>query len=105
MKNPNIAESKFRPLKKELKKTFAKIRQAVKGEDLPSKNDMMEFMGQIEVMISYPGFGDEYYDSFMHLCIELNSAFRAKDQIRFNECLKSVISAKNLCHAGLQHQS
>lgn len=93
-----IAEYKFRPLKKQLRKQIKLIGQAVDSEQLPSKNSLEEFLDLVRVMISYPGFGDDYYEEFLATCLDLQNAFKRKDKELFKKTYARVIFLRNRCH-------
>jgi XXXCH domain-containing protein len=59
---------------------------------------MDDFMAQVKVMVSYPGFGDERYATFQGACEALYKAYKGKDLPLFVECFSVVISLKKECH-------
>ncbi len=93
-----FVDKKYRPLKKMLKKNFKNIADSVAGKRLPPALVMDDFMAQVKVMVSYQGFGDEYYPAFIVACDALYKAYRKKDQVLFTESFAVVVSLKKECH-------
>jgi len=93
-----LAEQKFRPLKKNLQKTFKKIRQCIQFNDWPDKATMEQFQIEIEIMVSYPGFGDEYYDNFLANCRELVHLFSKGDIKVFQKQYEKIAALRKDCH-------
>ncbi|MEN8135579.1 MAG: GAK system XXXCH domain-containing protein [Thermodesulfobacteriota bacterium] len=93
-----VFEQKYRPLKKMLKKSVKNIAGSVASNQLPPALVMDDFMAQVKVVVSYPGFGDEYYPTFTVACDALYKAYRKKDQPLFVECFAVVVSLKKECH-------
>lgn len=95
----DVADLKYRPLKKELKKIEKAIRSSIENNELPGTETMTEFIAEVRVMISYPGFGDEYYDSFLAACLVLQEVFKKKDFASFSAQFETVKALKKECHA------
>lgn len=93
-----FADQKYRPLKKMLKKIVKSIAKSTEHQQLPPALVMDDFMAQVKVMVSYPGFGDEYYSAFMTACNDLYAAHRKKDPALFAERFARVVALKKECH-------
>ena len=93
-----LAEQKYRPLKKRLKKTFKKMKGCLERNELPPRSLVDEFMAEAVVMVSYPGFGDEHYLDFTEACLALKKARDAKDLELFTEKLARISWLKKECH-------
>ncbi len=93
-----FVDQKYRPLKKMLKKSVKSITSSVASKQLPPALVMDDFLAQVKVMVSYPGFGDEHYSTFMAACDALDKAYRKKAQLLFGECFAVVVSLKKECH-------
>jgi XXXCH domain-containing protein len=93
-----LAEQKYRPLKKRLKKTFKKIKGYLERNELPPRSLVDEFMAEAAIMVSYPGFGDEHYQDFTAACLALKKARDAKDLELFSERLTKISRIKKECH-------
>jgi XXXCH domain-containing protein len=93
-----LAEQKYRPLKKRLKKTFKRMKGWLERYELPPRSLVDEFMAETAVMVSYPGFGDEHYQDFTAACVALKKARDAKDLELFSERLTRISWLKKECH-------
>lgn len=93
-----IAEKKYRPLKRELKKIFKTISESAENGELPAAGVMDSFMAYTEMMVSYPGFGDENYQLFTSGCREMFMAFKKADLAGFGDALEAVKEIKRECH-------
>lgn len=94
----DLAELKYRPLKKVLKATFAKMHKSIRAEALPTAFAVEDFMAQARAMVSYPGFGDDYYESFIASCNEFEKAFRKNDLAAVKEIFVKISELKTDCH-------
>lgn len=97
-KRSEVAEQKYRPLKKMMKETLRSIGGSIRARRLPSAAVMDDFMAQAKVMVSYPGFGDERYGGFTAACDSLYKAFNDKDMILFADGFNCVVACKKECH-------
>ena len=93
-----LAENKYRPLKKRLKKTFKKIKELDKKNELPPRSLLEDFLAEAAVMVSYPGFGDVYYQDFTEACNALKKAYKTKDLALFSKRLSDISAIKKDCH-------
>ncbi|MFO7606262.1 MAG: GAK system XXXCH domain-containing protein [Desulfurivibrionaceae bacterium] len=93
-----MADQKYRPLKKLIKKNFKSISVVTASGRLPGAPLMEDFMAQAKVMVSYPGFGDDRYSIFMAACEGLYEAFLQKDSALFAARLAVLSSTKKECH-------
>ena len=93
-----LAEQKYRPLKKRIKKTFKKMKGCLERKELPPRSLVDEFMAEATVMVAYPGFGDEHYQDFTAACLATKKARDAKDFELFSECLAKISRLKKECH-------
>jgi XXXCH domain-containing protein len=95
-----LAEQKFRPLKKEMQRTFGRIKRSVQAEIMPDTKDVCEFVEQVAMMISYPGFGDGSYPQFLSASEALASASVAGDREGVNAALQAIVILQDRCHQG-----
>ena len=51
-------------------------------------------------MVTYPGYGDEYYESYARACQALKTAFDSGDVERMHQAVDGLIHEKSRCHAG-----
>lgn len=95
-----LAEQKFRPLKKEMQQTFGRIKQALAAELLPRQRDVTEFIWQVKIMISYPGFGDAAYPELLALSEALGKAQAAGEMVAVQLAVQSIVMLQDRCHQG-----
>ena len=93
-----IADSKYRPLKKSLKKTYKSMVKQVEIGQIPARALIDEFMAQARVMVSYPGFGDSHYKDFTLACDSLYKAFNSKELAIIKQEIKKISTLKKECH-------
>ena len=101
--NCDIAENKFRPLKKELQTLWKKIKYAVAKDQFPEQSCMDDFVALARVMVTYNGFGDKQYGPFLQACDQLYESFSRQDYATFKEAYCAVKNVKQHCHQ--QHRS
>ncbi len=94
----DIAEMKYRPLKKTLKSGYAAIRKEIEGGGLPSEAEIKDFMALTRTMVSYPGFGDDSYADFSAACQELDLAFKKRDFPAFRISFQKIGALRKSCH-------
>lgn len=94
----DIAEQKFRPLKKSLQIPYKKIKNDLEDGRLPDSTVIAEFITLSQIMISYPGFGDEYYQEYSKACLALEKACRSKDLSAAQESFSLIRQLKHDCH-------
>ncbi|MDD5758797.1 MAG: GAK system XXXCH domain-containing protein [Desulfobulbaceae bacterium] len=95
-----FAEQKFRPLKKEMQRTFSRIKRSLQADIWPERRDVVEFMEQARVMISYPGFHDEAYQEFLSAVEAMVAAHAAGERDDAQDALRLILILQNRCHQG-----
>ena len=93
-----LAEQKYRPLKKRMKKSFKKIREWVARNELPPRSLVDDFHAEATVMVSYSGFGDEHYEKFTAEIDALKVARDQKDLALFEKKVADIVRIKKECH-------
>ena len=93
-----IAELKFRPLKKNLRHSFKELRYAIESDTMPDKKSVEQFLDEINLMVSYPGFGDEFYAPFKAACGQLLTFYNASDFDGFQNQVAVIRGLKKQCH-------
>jgi XXXCH domain-containing protein len=97
-----IAERKYRPLKKELRLFYKKIKLGMERETLPALPLLSDFMALSQLMLSYPGFGNYYYDEFRRACLAFEKYCRGKDLGKAQEAFSLIGQIKHDCHQRAQ---
>ena len=83
-----------------MQQTFARINQSVQAEILPEKGVVSEFVAQVRIMVSYPGFNDEAYPEFLSLSEALAAASAVGDREGVKESVQALVILQNRCHEG-----
>ena len=89
----------YRNLKKRMKSSFKMITSMIHSGELPPKQAMDSFLSDSELMVSYPGYGDEYYEDYTNTCNQLKAAYEVEDFIRMQEIIVELAKQKGSCHA------
>lgn len=97
-KHSDIAEQKYRPLKKRLKIPYKKIEKDMEAGKLPLARVLTEFMDLSKIMISYSGFGDERYQEYKDACLTFEKACRAGDTALAQRQFATIKKIKHECH-------
>ncbi|HFQ81734.1 MAG TPA: GAK system XXXCH domain-containing protein [Desulfobacterales bacterium] len=93
-----IAEQKFRPLKHQLQKVFKELRFSILDNKPPAATQVIEFIQLTEIMISYPGFGDENYADFLAACRQLGRLTPDTPLPVWRQHLDAVAAQRSRCH-------
>lgn len=89
---------KYKTLKKRLDKSFKPMGEALKKGLMPEKAALDSFIADSELMVAYPGHGDEHYDQYAKLCVQLNVACENADLVAMQEKYAEIKAMKKLCH-------
>ncbi len=93
-----IAEQKFRPLKHQLQKVFKDMRFSLQDNTPPAAALVAEFIQQVEIMVSYPGFGDENYPDFLEACRQLGCLTPETPLPVWQRYLEVIAALRRHCH-------
>ena len=93
-----IAELKFRPLKKNLRHSFKQLRYALESGKMPDKKSVDQFMDEATLMTSYSGFGDEFYSEFKAACSKFVSIHDSQDIDAMKDQIAVIHALKKQCH-------
>jgi len=94
----DIAEQDYRPFKQRLKPTFSELTNCAKQAVLPSSELLARFMAESQQLISFPGFGDLYYDDYWQACLGVEQAAKNGSAAAFQEKWAAVVAIKKACH-------
>lgn len=90
--------SKYGELKRRMKKTFASLKKTLAAGETPGNELVMTFIKECELMTSYPGYGDEYYDPFNKALKVLDKAFSKKKYESIREAILQMDTIRKECH-------
>lgn len=89
---------KYSEVKKRMKKSFTRIMKAVRTSVFPPEETVRSFMDDSRLMVTYPGYGEEYYDKYLKSCAEFKAAWDDRDPIRFQKAVEELNRQKSRCH-------
>jgi XXXCH domain-containing protein len=90
---------KYKHLKKRMKGSFRLIFKTIHEGQTPPAEVVESFLADSELMIGYPGFGDEYYAQYATVCAAFKAAFASGDLARMGEAIDAISHEKSRCHA------
>jgi XXXCH domain-containing protein len=94
-----IAKPKYKDLKKRMRTSFKMLVKMAHDGVLPPKEAVDAFLADSALMVTYPGYGDEYYESYTNACAELKAAFESGDPERMHAAVDTLVHEKSRCHA------
>ena len=89
----------YKKLKKRVNKTFKAIKETLAMDELPEASVIESFVSDSELMISYPGYGDENYGAYKKACKALKSAFDKKDIAKIKTRYEAIKQLQEACHS------
>ena len=98
-KQQSSENMKFTTLKKMMGKNFKAMGEILGKNELPSRFMVQTFLGESQLMISYPGYGDEFYQAYIAACHDFEKSFLSGDIAAVQKHYSSLIAMKNACHS------
>jgi len=92
-----VGES-YTKLKKRMQIYFKAMRESVAKAEMPSREIVSVFLLDSEKMISYHGYGDEFYPAYAGLCARLRTACDDENLAETAAVVEELIQAKKNCH-------
>ena len=89
----------YKALKKEMKGTFNKLKEAAKEHQLPAGDIFEKFLLQSNEMVQFPNKGEEFYHDYKKGCAELQSAYVDRDEARYVLAIEKLDMIKKQAHA------
>ncbi|MCB2183013.1 MAG: GAK system XXXCH domain-containing protein [Desulfobulbaceae bacterium] len=90
---------KYGNLKKLMDKNFKAIGKSLEAGVLPDPAIVQGFFEESKQMITYPGYGDEFYESYIAACDEFKRRFAAGVFEAINEQYGVLKAMKKECHS------
>lgn len=90
--------SQYKILKKRMKSSFKLLFKLIHDGQIPPDEAVQSFLEDSNQMVTYPGYGDEYYESDMNVCNEFKGAYEARDIPQMTEAMKALAYEKGRCH-------
>ena len=95
----SVAMPKYKHLKKRMKSTFKLLVKIIHDDQVPPREAVEVFLEDSKLMVSYPGYGDEYYESYTKACEAFKVAFESDDIAKMHETIDVLVHEKSRCHA------
>lgn len=95
----NTDKPSYKTLKKRMKNSFKIIFRMIHDDQLPPAQAVEEFMEDSKLMVTYPGYGDEYYAEYLEVCEAFAEAYRSEDMEALHKTVDMVQSLVSHCHA------
>lgn len=89
---------KYSRLKKRMKQAFKAICSSLEAGRAPAAEAMASFLADSDVMVCYPGHGDEFYLDYSRACRELARAWEAGDLAAMADAARTLEARKDECH-------
>lgn len=97
-KQADKGKPKYKSVKKRMEKTFKHISAAAEKGVMPDRADIEAFVADSDLMVSYPGHGDEHYEAYSTTCVQLNVAFENNDLAALRERCGQLEAMRKHCH-------
>lgn len=94
-----LTKPKYKDLKDRMESSFKVIFKMIHQGKIPPKVAVESFLADSKLMISYPGYGDSYYDVYTVACNDFAVAFESGDIDKLNETVDILVLQKGHCHA------
>jgi XXXCH domain-containing protein len=89
----------YEKLKERMKRSFRMIFRMIHDDEIPPRAAVEEFLRDSALMVTYPGYGDEYYEEYSRVCSAFSEAFEAQDLAALHETVDQLQDLKSHCHA------
>jgi len=90
---------KYKTLKKRMRSSFKVLIKMIHDGTTPPPEAVEAFLADSALMVTYPGYGDEYYDHYTKACAEFREAYAARDLDRMHVAVDALVHEKSRCHA------
>ncbi len=89
----------YKDLKKRMRSSFKMLVKLIHDGEIPPREAVDSFLKDSALMVTYPGYGDDYYESYTATCETLKAAFDSGDVTRMHKAVDALIHEKSRCHA------
>lgn len=93
------AKPKYKHLKKRMKSSYKMIVKMIHDGEVPPAEAVESFLADSDLMVTYPGYGDEYYDDYITVCEAFKKAYESGDLAKMDEAIGAISHEKSRCHA------
>lgn len=89
----------YKQLKKRMKISFRMLVKMIHDGQIPPQEAVDSFLEDSALMITYPGYGDEFYSRYAEVCDAFRQAYESGDLERMHEAVDALVHEKGHCHA------
>lgn len=89
----------YKYLKKRMKGAFKSIGNSLLAGEIPNDTTVGQFLDDSEVMVTYPGRGDEFYERYTAACREFSAAFESGNREDLRDKFTLLSKLKEECHS------
>ncbi|NDV19286.1 GAK system XXXCH domain-containing protein [Pseudodesulfovibrio sp. JC047] len=89
----------YKDLKKQMKSSFKTLVKMIHEGVEPPRPAVESFLDDAALMVTYAGYGDEYYDAFTAACSTFREAYESGDITRMHTAIDALLHEKGRCHA------
>jgi len=82
-----------------MRSTFKMLVNMIHDGTVPPREAVDSFLDDSALMITYPGYGDEFYESYATACAAFKTAYEAADIEKMHETIDVLVHEKSRCHA------
>lgn len=93
-----VVSESYSKLKKRMQVYFKAIRESVNRAEMPSREIVSVFLTDSERMLSYHGYGEEFYPAYAELCDRLRAACDSENMADTAAVVEELIQSKKSCH-------
>lgn len=95
---PGAELEKYSRLKKRMKDSFGTLKANLAEDRLPPEEAVASFLADSDVMVCYPGYGDEFYLDYTKACKALDKAWEKQDLEALKAAVSDLEARKTECH-------
>ena len=89
----------YKELKKRMRASFRILVKMTHDGVMPPGEAVDAFLADSALMVTYPGYGDEFYESYTAVCQELKDAYESGEIERMHAAVDKLVHEKSRCHA------
>lgn len=93
------AKPPYSALKKRMRSSFKLLLKTIHDNEMPPDEAVSSFLDDSALMVTYPGYGDEFYAQYTEVCDRFRTAYEARDIDAMHEAVDALIHEKSRCHA------
>lgn len=90
---------RYSVLKKRMRSSFKMLLKMIHESQMPPAEVVKSFLEDSALMVTYPGYGDEFYDQYTEVCEQFRTAYEAQDMDAMHTAIDALIHEKSRCHA------